>query len=132
MFTNGRSTAVITTRSGQRAAKWLRLFGVEALPVKHERPRWIAQPGGDMLAYDLDASRLNEWQRARFAGYIAKRQDVPLKVALTMVDNWPIEAAGCQSVASEVDLSARREGERLLTPLPPHMLPQFSANFAPG
>lgn len=127
MFTNGRSTAFVTTRNEQRAAKWLRLFGVEALPVKHSRPRWQVAPSRDdvFLAFDLDASRLNHWQRARFAGYIAKRTGVPFAVAQHQVDGWPLEAAGCEAV-SEGDLSRRLEGERILTPLPISFLPKIT------
>lgn len=125
MVTNGRSTAFITTRSGQRSAKWLRLFGVDVLPVKHEHPRWqVFANGRDVLAYDLDATRLNEWQRARFAGYIAKRSAIPFTVALKQVDGWPLEAGGCEAV-SIADLSRRRGGQQQLTPLPIHLLPQF-------
>lgn len=126
MFTNNCSTAFITTRNGQRAAKWLRLFGVDALPVKHERPRWQATANRDdvMLAYDLDATRLNEWQIARFAGYIAARTGTPFTAAKKLVDGWPLEAAGCEAVSEDV-LSRQRGGHRQLIPLPIHLLPKL-------
>lgn len=127
MFANERSTAFVMTRNEQRAAKWLRLFGVDVLPVKHARPRWQSAPDRDkmMLAFDLDAARLNQWQVARFAGYIAKRSGIPFVDAKHMVDGWPLEAAGCEAV-SEADLSRRRDGQRQLTPLPIYLLPKFA------
>lgn len=126
MFTNGRSTAYVTTRDNQRAALWLRLFGVDALPVKHLQPRWqVNAYGRDVLAYDLDAPRLNEWQVARFAGYIARRTGTPFTDAKRLVDGWPLEAGGCEAV-SEDALSRRRDGQRSLTPLPIHLLPQVT------
>ena len=82
MNTNGRSTHFITTTDPTRRALWLRLFGSEWLPVKSARPRWqVDRAGVEVLAFDLDASRLHFMARSRFAGYIARRDGITYDTA---------------------------------------------------
>jgi hypothetical protein len=89
----------VTTQDPTRRALWLRLFGVDWLPVKAARPRWQVARGelveGEILAFDLDAARLHPMARERFAHYIAQRTGETYKVAAHIVDGWPIAAAGC-------------------------------------
>ncbi len=98
METN-RVTATITTSDAQRRALWLRLFGADWLPVKTARPRWQVVRGEltevEVLAFDLDASRMPAGARDRFAHYIAAKTGQGYEAALTQVDGWPIAAAGC-------------------------------------
>ena len=76
MSTNGRSIHrhLVTTSDPRRAALWDRIFGCEALPVKHHTPRWQERESGvgQVLAYDLDTARLTPMQRARFASHLAR------------------------------------------------------------
>ena len=76
MSTNGRSIHrhLVTTSDPRRAALWDRIFGCEALPVKHHTPRWQERESGvgQELAYDLDTARLTPMQRARFASHLAR------------------------------------------------------------
>lgn len=83
MFTNGRSTgasqAQITTSDQRRAALWERIFGTNVLPVVHGQPRWQVQQGRgfEVLGYDLDTTRLSQWQRARFASHLSRVEKRP-------------------------------------------------------
>ena len=96
MNTNGRSTHFITTTDADRRALWLRLFGSEWLPVKSARPRWqVDRVGVEVLAFDLDASRLHIMAQARFAGYVARRDGIAYDTALSLVNGWPVKAVGC-------------------------------------
>lgn len=91
----------VTTTDQRRRAHWMRLFGVDQLPVKAPRPRRQAriwQPG-EVLAFDLDAGRLHWMQRHRFAGYVSRQIGVTVDEALHLVDGWPIPADGVTAVS---------------------------------
>ena len=61
----------ITTTDPNRRAIWQRLFGLDRLPVMSPRPRWQVGRGEfretEILAYDLDASRLHWMAKDRAA-----------------------------------------------------------------
>lgn len=98
----------ITTTNERRLRLWHNLFGATELPVMSPRPRFQYRKHRPerIYAYDLDASRLTEWQRSRFAAYIARKMRVNYATALHLVDAWPIEASGCRVVESSKEETA--------------------------
>lgn len=99
----------IRTTDKKRENDWYTLFGKTALPVKHKRPRWQELPGGAVLAYDLDSSRLSHGAICAFAHRLAKRHKVSFTEARHMVDNYPLKAEGCIPVLETADSPSRRE-----------------------
>lgn len=99
--------AWIMTHDEARRTRWIKLFGVERLPVKVAKPRWQHHPfsAAMVYAYDLDARRLHPQARARFAAYIASRAHVDYGTAGHMVDGWPVQAAGCELAQEETVVS---------------------------
>ena len=96
MNTNGRS--LLTTTDRRRAALWEKIFGSDTLPVMHAAPRWqhMQGRGNEVLAYDLDTSRLTAMQRARFASHLAKVSGRPYSAAHAEIDNgstYPIQSS---------------------------------------
>lgn len=89
--------AWIMTHDEARRTRWIKLFGVERLPVKVAKPRWQHHPfsAAMVYAYDLDAARLPSGARSRFAHYVAAKTGQAYEAALYQVDGWPIPAAGC-------------------------------------
>lgn len=103
---------LVTTSSPQRQRHWLRLFGLEELPVKQAQPAMESHPckPTPALAYTLDAERLHWMARSRFAAHVARTCGLAYDEALNEIDGWPIAAtADCRVM---VDLS--KQGERLL------------------
>ena len=77
---------------------WDRVFGTDHLPVMHPAPRWQVVQGRafEVLAYDLDTSRLTEWQRIRFADHLARLSKRPFAAALREINSgalYPIRAS---------------------------------------
>jgi len=99
----------IITNDPRQRALWLRLFGTEQLPVKADKPRWRVERGAfgrevNVLAYDLDASRLHWMARQRFASWLSS---IPgnHKVRASEVDGWLIKADRCEIVNETADSS---------------------------
>lgn len=96
---------VIQSKDQWRTQLWERLFGLRELPVVTNRARWQDINGRNVYAYDLDLSRLSEYQRYRFAGYIAKRtgrsytNDVRPEIDSRVT--YPVEASGCIVLVEE-------------------------------
>lgn len=118
MNENGRSTKAyfITTRDETRAAYWLRVFGLERLPVMEKRPRWQALDSGrETFAYDLKLSALNPNQLNRFAAVIATRHGVrydSAKRELQAMTSWPVAAIGCTVEIEELAESEEATAEK--------------------
>ena len=96
MNTNGRS--LITTTDSRRAALWEKIFGSDTLPIVHAAPRLqhMQGRGSEVLAYDLDTSRLTAMQRARFASHLARVSGRPYEAAYAEIDNgasYPIQSS---------------------------------------
>ena len=90
MNMNGRSTLhLITTTDSRRAKLWERIFGTDQLPIMHATPRLQHMQGkaDEVLAYDLDASRLTEWQRIRFADHLARIGKRPFSLTIQEVNS---------------------------------------------
>lgn len=88
----------VITHDPRRAELWRNLFGAPRLPVKAASPRYqyrLHEPVR-IYAYDLDASRLTDVQRYRFAAYVARRMGISYARATHLVDGWPIEADDCE------------------------------------
>lgn len=94
----------ITTEDETRLEMWRKLFRSYRLPVKQDKPRWQFLPGKvlEVLAYDLDASRLTPKQKVKFSGYIAKVYELSPEQAALQMNNWPIEAKNCHLLAERV------------------------------
>lgn len=109
----------ITTDNERRLRHWDRLFGTDRLPVKHAKPRRQCIPGnGEVLAYDLDVSRLHWMQVVRLADDIAKRSNgLTYDMAMSEIERgWPVVADGCyviEEVAEETAVSSLRLWDRL-------------------
>jgi hypothetical protein len=99
----------IRTTDRKRENDWYSLFGKTVLPVKHARPRWQELPGGAVMAYDLDSSRLSSGAIDAFAHRLAKRHKVSFTEARHMVDNYPLRAEGCIPVLETADSFTWRE-----------------------
>lgn len=92
----------VTTSSPKRRALWLRLFGVDRLPVVSPKPRWQVGRGEfretETLAYDLDVARLHWMALSRAAGRlgidVADVRGLPIKASADVVvetavsDSW--------------------------------------------
>lgn len=121
MFANNHSDSFIKTNDAHRERKWVRLFGVDMLPVKQARPRdqWLPLQECQVLAYDLDASRLHWMQRERFVDYICIRTGMCRKEAMQHTDGWPLVAEDCFVVTADLV-----DGER--PSLSPHAVMAYS------
>ena len=126
MLTNTRSTHLIRALDPHRATLWHHLFGTNQLPVKTAKPRWMWLEGQpyEVLAYDLDAGRLSDGQRARYAEYVSRKWKMPYEQARKQLDNWPLKAAGTEPVTAEPDASQERP---LHFPLHVSIAPAFVA-----
>lgn len=92
---------LIETTIQKRQALWLKLFGLETLPVLSSCPRWQVIDGRETLAYDLDLSALGRNQRNRLSAHVAWSTGRPYSLVKLEVDNrfaWPIDATGCHVV----------------------------------
>jgi hypothetical protein len=97
MLKNGRSTAMIRTNDPRRRQLWLRLFGVDQLPVLAGRPRWVCDVSGDREVYDLDLQRLRPGAVYRLAGYVARCKRRPYALVLSEIQTsgfW-VDATDC-------------------------------------
>lgn len=95
---------LIETTIQRRQALWLKLFGMDALPVLSPCPRWQSIDGRDTLAYDLDLSALGRNQRNRLSAHVAWSTGRPYSMVKLEVDNrfaWPIDATGCHVVEDQ-------------------------------
>lgn len=91
----------IMTNDPRQRALWLKLFGTEQLPVKTAKPRWRVERGAftretNVLAYDLDASRLHWMARQRFASWVSLKTGHT--VTAKEIDGWLIKADRCELV----------------------------------
>ncbi len=85
----------IITHDGERRRRWIGIFGDERLPVKVSTPRMMCLPrAGEVLAYDLDAGRLNPNVVVRFSHHIAKKYNIAFRNV--EADGFPIPAVGCE------------------------------------
>lgn len=122
MMTDGRSTRrqpqrqthQVTTTDPQRRALWLRLFGVDVLPVKRPFPElFIDAAGNERLAYVLDSRQLTAIQINKLASYLQARiwglgyQDAQRQAR----ERWTIDAEGVELVDPE-DETAVSDRER--------------------
>lgn len=87
----------VTTTDPKRRAAWVKIFHLDRLPVKQPRPRLQSLPLlGDVLAYDLDPSRVNRFAISRLAHNRSAIRGINYETAYSeiMRDGWPIPAEG--------------------------------------
>ena len=116
---NGRF--YVTTSNAQRAKTWAHIFGTDTLPVRQDRPRVRETCDGAMLAFDLDARCLTDWQISRLATHIAWRtqsrhSDVMTEIRLF---GWPIAAAETTVTETAVAGNRQRPFVVILKQIPP-------------
>jgi len=94
---NGRF--YVTTSSDAQRAKWQRLFGVDALPVRSPWPHEaINADGVGVWYYRLDPSRMTAPQLHRLAAHVAARQQGVDYVAILddiRLNGWNIDGTHC-------------------------------------
>lgn len=103
---------LLTTTDSQRRAKWQRIFGVDELPVKADKPRWRVERGAfgrevNVLGYDLDASRVHWMGLTRFAEYVSRKTGHEYTAA--NMDGWLIRATGYETVHETADSASWQE-----------------------
>jgi hypothetical protein len=105
MMTNGRSAHQIKTTDPRRRALWLRLFGMDVLPVKWPFPEpFVDAAGNERMAYVLDSRHLTPQQTHNLASYLQARtwgmsyQDACRRVG----ELWTIDAENVEVVETAV------------------------------
>jgi len=92
MDTNGRSVYVRTSDERRRQL-WLRVFGVDVLPVIGDAARVQEIRGQSLPAYDLHLRALHPGQRARLAAHISRKYGrgyADVRTELDTATSWPL------------------------------------------